>query len=273
MANMTTLNTTPQDRRLFAKIARRYDFLNHLFSLNIDQAWRRRLVQLAEAQPGDKILDVCVGTGDIAIRFARGNGVGHITGVDLTDEMLRIARRKAEANKIASKITLLKGDGLNLPFSDNSFDIVSIGFGLRNLGHPQRGISEMVRVLRPDGRLLILEFSPPEDGLVGRLYNLYLNTVIRAVGGIISGSAEAYRYLSTIKRWDSLYIQGAKTKVRWGLTGKRAVECPQFKSATWTQPLRTSWEPAVTWVNRKRQTSGGKEESTGPGACMRRDYG
>lgn len=197
MAKMTTVNTAPQDRRLFARIARRYDFLNHLFSLNIDQAWRRRLVRLAEAQPGDKILDVCAGTGDIAIRFARGNGAGDIMGVDLTDEMLRIAQRKAEANRIASKITLLKGDGLNLPFSDNSFDIVSIGFGLRNLGHHQRGISEMVRVLRPDGRLLILEFSPPEDNLLGRLYNLYLNAVIRAVGGIISGSAEAYRYLST----------------------------------------------------------------------------
>jgi demethylmenaquinone methyltransferase/2-methoxy-6-polyprenyl-1,4-benzoquinol methylase len=196
MANMNTLNTAPQDRRLFAKIARRYDFLNHLLSLNIDRAWRTRLVRLAEAQPGDKILDVCAGTGDIAIRFARDNGVGDIMGVDLTDEMLRIARRKAKVNKIGSKITLLKGDGLNLPFPADSFDIVTIGFGLRNLGHHQRGISEMVRVLRPGGRLLILEFSPPGDGLVGRLYNLYLNTAIRAVGGIVSGSAQAYGYLS-----------------------------------------------------------------------------
>lgn len=194
---MATKNTAPEDKELFGRIARNYDFLNHLLSFNIDQAWRRKLVRSAGARPGERILDVCVGTGDIAIRFAQSNRAGQIVGIDLTDEMLRIARRKIRMERAGTPIKLLKGDGLNLPFPDCSFDVVSIGFGLRNLGHHRKAISEMVRVLKPGGRLLILEFSPPQNNLFGRVYGLYLNTVIRALGGIVSGSAEAYGHLST----------------------------------------------------------------------------
>lgn len=185
------------NKELFSKIAPRYDLLNHLLSLGIDRGWRRRLVKCAQVKPGEKILDVCVGTGDIAIRFAHADSVGYIVGIDQSEEMLGIAKRKTKGNNIGRKVGLLKGDGLSLPFPNNSFDIVSIGFGLRNLGSRQRGISEMVRVLKEGGRLLILEFSPPARSLFGKVYSLYLNIIIQTVGGIVSGSANAYRYLST----------------------------------------------------------------------------
>jgi demethylmenaquinone methyltransferase/2-methoxy-6-polyprenyl-1,4-benzoquinol methylase len=189
--------SSSDNNQLFSKIAPRYDLLNHLLSLGIDRGWRRRLVEYAEVKPGEKILDVCVGTGDLAIRFAHADSVGYIAGIDLSEEMLRIAKRKIKGNNIGRKVGLLKGDGLSLPFPNNSFDIVSIGFGLRNLDSRQRGISEMVRVLKEGGRLLILEFSPPARSLFGKVYSLYLNTIIQTVGGIVSGSADAYRYLST----------------------------------------------------------------------------
>ena len=151
----------------------------------------------AGVKPGESILDVCTGTGDIALQFAQSDGVGGIVGIDLSEEMLHIARRKTKNNRLGEKIKLLKGDVLNLPFDDNSFDIVTIGFGLRNLTDRRRGISEMVRILKEGGRLVILEFSPPQGSLIGKVYGLYLKTIMQAVGGIISGSTSAYRHLST----------------------------------------------------------------------------
>lgn len=199
--------TSLNNSRLFSRIALKYDFLNHLLSLNIDKRWRRKLVKCAGVsakggsafvrKPGERILDVCTGTGDIAIRFAQSDGVGGIVGIDQSEEMLSIARRKTKSNGFEGKIKLLKGDVLNLPFEDNSFDIVTIGFGLRNLTDYKRGISEMARILKEGGCLVILEFSPPPSGFFGVSYRLYLNTIIPAVGGMISGSGSAYRYLPT----------------------------------------------------------------------------
>lgn len=189
--------TSLNNSRLFSRIALKYDFLNHLLSLNIDKRWRRKLVKCAGVKPGDSILDVCTGTGDIAIRFAQSDGVGGIVGIDQSEEMLSIARRKTKRNGFEGKIKLLKGDALNLPFDDGSFGIISIGFGLRNLADHKKGISEMVRVLKDGGRLAILEFSPPQGLIFGMVYRLYLNIIIPTVAGIISGSASAYRYLPT----------------------------------------------------------------------------
>ena len=154
-------------------------------------------MKCAGVKPGESILDVCTGTGDIALQFAQSDGVGGIVGIDLSEEMLHIARRKTKSHGFGEKIKLLKGDVLNLPFDDDSFDIVSIGFGLRNLTDHKKGISEMVRILKNGGRVVILEFSPPRGVLFGAAYRLYLNLIIPAVGGIISGSASAYRHLST----------------------------------------------------------------------------
>jgi demethylmenaquinone methyltransferase/2-methoxy-6-polyprenyl-1,4-benzoquinol methylase len=186
-----------ENNKLFGDIARKYDLLNHLLSLNLDRSWRKKLVDSACAQPGEKILDVCVGTGDIAIRFARNGGPEEIVGIDLSEPMLRVAERKTRNGQLHRRIKLLQGDALSLPFADRAFDIATIGFGLRNIRYREQGIREMARILKKGGRLVILEFSPPENRIFGRIYGLYLHTVIRAVGGIVSGSADAYRYLST----------------------------------------------------------------------------
>ncbi len=190
------MSSTNQDK-VFSAIATRYDLLNHLLSLNIDRSWRKELVECAEVKPGESILDVCTGTGEVAIRLAWMNSCKEIVGMDWSDEMLHLARRKIIKRKLDMRITLLNADVLCLPFDDSFFDVVCIGFGLRNLTDRQKGISEMARMLKKGGRLLILEFSPPRNDLFGLFYKLCLNTMIPIVGGIVSGSMSAYKYLST----------------------------------------------------------------------------
>ncbi len=151
----------------------------------------------AGLNPGEKILDVCTGTGDLSIRFAQSDKSGEIIGIDFSEEMLQIAREKIEKKGLAGRIRLLQGDALHLPFEDESFDLVSIGFGLRNLTDRKGGILEMARVLKKGGRILILEFAPPRNNLFGWGYNAYLKTIIPVMGGIVSGSMAAYRYFSS----------------------------------------------------------------------------
>ncbi len=184
-------------RELFSSIAHKYDLLNHLLSLNVDRRWRRALINYARMQTSDRILDVCTGTGDIAIEFARRKCSGEIMGIDISNKMLGIAQHKIEKLKLHGKIILQKSDSLNLPFENETFDIVTIGFGLRNLTDYKKGISEMARVLKSGGRLLILEFSLPQNVLLSGIYRFYLNKFVPFIGGIISGSKSAYEYLSS----------------------------------------------------------------------------
>jgi demethylmenaquinone methyltransferase / 2-methoxy-6-polyprenyl-1,4-benzoquinol methylase len=185
-----------ENNSLFSAIASKYDFVNHLLSLYIDRKWRRELVKWVEVHPGERILDVCTGTGEIAIEFAENSLAGKIVGVDSSEEMLGIARGKIKNKGLENRIELIKGNALELPFEDGSFDVVSIGFGLRNIGDYKKGISEMVRVLKDGGRLLMLEFSPPLDNFFGKVHSFYLNSVIPTIGKILSGSDIAYRYLA-----------------------------------------------------------------------------
>ncbi|NIM20196.1 MAG: bifunctional demethylmenaquinone methyltransferase/2-methoxy-6-polyprenyl-1,4-benzoquinol methylase UbiE [Candidatus Latescibacteria bacterium] len=180
---------------MFSEIAPRYDFLNHFLSLNVDRRWRRLLVEESALECGGKVLDTCTGTGDIAIDFARRSRPGEVIGIDRSVEMLRIGTRKLNKAKLTNTVKLLEGDVLDLPFPENTFDVVSIGFGLRNLPDYPKGISEMARVLVPGGRLMILEFAPPPTGIFGRGYRLYLERLLPVAGGLISGSRAAYRYL------------------------------------------------------------------------------
>ena len=181
---------------LFSKVAAKYDFLNHLLSLNMDKKWRRKLVRQAGLKPGLRILDVCTGTGDIAIEFLKRNPSSEIVGIDLTEKMLDIARKKVSAMGFHGKIKLETGDCLDLPFDDQTFDIVTIGFGLRNLSHYEKGLAEIVRVLKKEGQLLVLEFSMPQNFLFSRIYRFYLNRIIPFIGGIVSRFDPAYNYLS-----------------------------------------------------------------------------
>ncbi|MCK4999313.1 MAG: class I SAM-dependent methyltransferase, partial [Anaerohalosphaera sp.] len=133
---------------LFSSIARRYDFLNHFFSLNMDRQWRRKLVKLAGATDNARVLDLCTGTGDILLGFAGSNDTVSCVGVDISDKMLEIAERKVEKRGFAGRTELICTDAMNIPFADGKFDVVCVGFGLRNLPDAAKGIAEMGRVLK-----------------------------------------------------------------------------------------------------------------------------
>ncbi len=180
---------------MFDTIARRYDLLNHVLSLNIDRRWRKELVGYAHAREHDDILDVATGTADVAIEFAASGCDGRIVGVDLSDGMLQVGRDKLARLGLEERIDLRTGDALRLPFADAVFDVVTIAFGLRNLPDYQRGIDEMARVLKPGGRATILEFRPPR-GPALLAYRAYLATLLPLTGRFLSGSDEAYRYLA-----------------------------------------------------------------------------
>lgn len=185
-------------RGMFARIAPWYDFLNHLLSLNIDRHWRRKTTRLVPPGPPEAgpILDLCTGTGDLALGYDRATGGKvPIIGADFCPEMLVRAKKKASARGAAERVTFLEADAQALPFADNHFQLVSVAFGLRNVTDTDRGLSEMVRVCRPNGRVAILEFSRPR-GVIGWFYRAYFRYLLPAVGQLFSRSPDsAYRYL------------------------------------------------------------------------------
>lgn len=179
---------------MFAGIAARYDLLNHLLSGNVDKSWRRTAAR--ELGPslveGSRVLDVACGTGDLSLVLARAGGP-RVVGLDFCRPMLEIARRKAEATQVA--IPFVEGDALRLPFADETFDAVTIAFGLRNLAGVEEGLRELCRVLRPGGRVAVLEFSTPVVPGFRALFRFYFARVLPRIGGLISGSRGAYEYL------------------------------------------------------------------------------
>jgi demethylmenaquinone methyltransferase/2-methoxy-6-polyprenyl-1,4-benzoquinol methylase len=180
---------------MFDAIAPRYDLLNRLLSLGIDQRWRRRLVQLLELRPGARVLDHATGTADLALMIARSGTDIHVVGMDPSTEMLRIGRAKVVAAGLAERITLERGEAENLEqLASGSFDAVSMAFGIRNVPERGRALGELARVTRAGGRIAILELSEPQGGLMGPLARLHVHQIVPWVGGLLSGSRE-YRYL------------------------------------------------------------------------------
>ncbi len=181
---------------LFDRTARTYDALNHLLSFNVDRLWRLRLLKASAAGPGARVLDVCTGTGDVALGFARRFRDAHVNAVDLAPAMIELAREKALRRGFSTKVAFRVADALALPFGSESFDVVCNSFGVRTLTDYRRGIEEMARVARPGGRVLVLEFEPPPATLFGRLYGWYLRSAMPALGVALSGNRASYSYLS-----------------------------------------------------------------------------
>lgn len=183
-----------QVARMFDSISGRYDFLNHFLSLGIDIVWRRKAIsQLKELHPR-QILDVATGTGDFAIEALRLHP-DKVTGVDISEGMLSIGRKKLKERNLDARIELRTGDSENLPFQDNFFDAVIVAFGVRNFENLEKGLGEMRRVLRPGGKVVILEFSRPSKFPMKQLYNAYFTTILPRIGRWISRDQAAYQYL------------------------------------------------------------------------------
>lgn len=184
-------------RRLFNSIASDYDRLNHILSLNIDKGWRRKAVkEIADKDSPVKVLDVACGTGDFTIEIARKVAVGsEVIGVDISEGMMEIGKEKMLKAGVAAEMSV--ADCEALPYDQNTFDRIAVGFGVRNFEHLDLGLREMCRVLKPDGKLVILELSLPSNRFVRGCYMLYFQKILPMVGGFLSGDRGAYEYLRT----------------------------------------------------------------------------
>lgn len=184
-----------QVRRMFDSIAGRYDMLNRMLSLGMDRLWRRKMVDSLRPSSPQRILDVASGTGDLALLMCRRLQPQQIIAADLSEEMMAVGRRKATKAGYASRISFEHQDCMTLTYSDHSFDAITVAFGVRNFADLERGLSEMERVLHPDGQLRILELSTPKHFPMKQLYALYSRTIIPLVGSWFSLEKSAYRYL------------------------------------------------------------------------------
>ena len=180
---------------MFDRISPKYDMLNHLLSLNIDKVWRRKTAKTVAQFSPKTILDLATGTADLAIQLAKHNPQTHITGMDISEKMLEIGKAKITKQGLENQIELHLGDAAALPFEDNSFDAVTVAFGVRNFEHLEQGLSEIRRVLKPNRQVVILEFSLPEKFPIKQAYRLYFKHILPKIGKRISKDASAYAYL------------------------------------------------------------------------------
>jgi len=198
---------------LFATIATRYDFINDLQSFGLHRNWKNRLVRMAKVTLGNRALDVCCGTGDIAERLAHAGA--SVTGLDFSEPMLEVARQRnsRSSQTTGANPSFIQGDAMLLPFADDSFEVVSVGYGLRNLASWETGLSEMVRVTRPSGRVLVLDFGKPDNALWRWLYFTYLRLFVPVLGLVLCGNASAYAYiLESLKHYPAQ--NGVAAKMR-----------------------------------------------------------
>ncbi len=180
---------------MFDAIAPRYDLLNHLLSAGIDKRWRARAIRSLQFTGRETLIDVCTGTADVALEARKGTGAARVLGVDFAGAMLSLGRRKVTAAAEDGRIALVRGDAMRLPVADRSADAVTVAFGIRNVQKPEIACAEMARVLRPGGRLAILEFGVPRIPGVSALYLWYFKYMLPLVGRMISGHNAAYSYL------------------------------------------------------------------------------
>jgi len=190
-----TSTFTLQNREMFTAIAPRYDFLNWLLSVGQDKYWRKQAVDLLDPIRRDHILDVATGTCDIVIEIAKRNLAVRIFGIDFSQRMLEFGKAKVSLNNYDKSISFQIGSGEHLPFANESFDGVVCAFGIRNFANVKRGLREFYRVLKPGGRIVILEFSVPQNQFLNAVYECYFNFILPKIGNLVSGHSNAYTYL------------------------------------------------------------------------------
>jgi len=198
----SNLSKKEQVAGMFDDIAGRYDFLNRFLSAGIDPRWRKKAISQLQDKPHDYILDVATGTGDLAIMASRLLEPGKIKGIDISDGMLELGRKKIKKLGLQDTIELLNGDSEAISFNDNTFDAVTVAFGVRNFQQLEKGLSEIRRVLKPGGKLVVLEFSKPKLPFVRSFYNFYMKIVTPNMGKLFSKNRNAYKYLDeSIKKF------------------------------------------------------------------------
>ncbi|MEP2534306.1 bifunctional demethylmenaquinone methyltransferase/2-methoxy-6-polyprenyl-1,4-benzoquinol methylase UbiE [Shimia sp.] len=180
---------------VFNSVASKYDVMNDVMSMGIHRVWKDAMMDWLAPRPGQKLLDVAGGTGDISFRFLKRAGQGHATVLDLTEPMLVEGRKRAEADQMAESLDWVVGDAMSLPFENNTFDVYTISFGIRNVTRPQEALNEAYRVLKPGGRLMVLEFSQIPNDMMQKAYDLYSFNVIPRMGQAIANDRDSYQYL------------------------------------------------------------------------------
>lgn len=190
------LSKKKQVAEMFNRIAFRYDFLNRFLSGGIDMRWRRKAIAELQQLQAKQVLDVATGTGDFAILSYKILHPDKVTGIDISTGMLELGRKKVEQLHLSESISLLTGDSETINFSDNSFDAVTVAFGVRNFENLEKGLKEMLRVLKPGGKLVVLEFSKPSTLGIKSLHSLYMKIVAPGLGKMIAKNKEAYAYLN-----------------------------------------------------------------------------
>ena len=189
MTHVTLSEGVDGSGRMFDGIARRYDLLNRVNSLGLDQGWRRRLVAALELQPGQRVLDLATGTADLPLAFVRHQSDLSVVGLDPSVGMLEVGRKKVSAAGQEARIELVEGDAQALPYDDHTFDRISMSFGIRNVPDRAQALREMARVLKPGGRLAILELARPGRGLMGALARLHMQYFVPVMGALLSGGS------------------------------------------------------------------------------------
>lgn len=195
---MTLTNRTPESavQNIFDKIAPQYDQMNSVISLGTHRIWRKRVMSMMAVKPGDFALDLCCGTGDWTLALARAVGpAGRVVGLDFSPVMIREADRKVRTAKYADRITLREGDAMQLPYPDNSFNVVTIGFGLRNVPDANQVLREMTRVVKPGGQVVCLETSQPTNPVIHAGWQVYFGHVVPLMGSLVAHHYQAYNYL------------------------------------------------------------------------------
>ena len=190
------LSKKEQVAKMFNTISENYDSLNRMISFGIDVKWRKKVVALINNSEAKSILDIATGTGDLAINCAKNTKATTIKGLDISEGMLKVGKEKIEKEKLSNRIEMILGDSENLPFNDNSFDAITVAFGVRNFENLEKGLAEILRVLKPKGTFVVLETSVPKKSPYKQFYRFHSSTILPLMGKLFSKEGSAYSYLS-----------------------------------------------------------------------------